>query len=300
MNFIDRLEKKFGHLGVPHLIQYVLIISIVGNVLNIMEPRLYNTFLSFDSYKIMHGQIWRLFTFLMKPSVYPGSSFVVDIIWYIVWLSLYYFVGTSLEQMWGRFRFNLYYFSGILLIWIVGFTGYMFYALSYGPAVAAGAGEIIGRMVSTDFLNQSLFLAFAALFPDVQFLVYFIIPVKAKWLGILDLLYILYQLFNAFRGGWYVVAALIIVALINCGIYSVFGRGRIVSPKAAYKRTKRRREYRRKAAPRAGDNGTIHRCAICGRTEKDAPDLEFRYCSKCEGNYEYCSDHLFTHEHVHK
>lgn len=300
MNVIDRLEKKFGHLGVSHLIQYILLISVAGNVLNLIQPQLYGAFLSFDPYKIMHGQIWRLLTFLMRPSVSMGNRFVVDLIWYIVWLSLYYFVGTSLEQMWGRFRFNLYYLSGIIFIWIVGFAGYLIYYAQFGPAAAQGIGYIVGGLVSADYLNQSLFLAFAAIFPDVQFLVYFIIPVKAKWLGLLDLVYIAYQLFSALRISYYLTAALIVVSLVNCGLYFLFGRGRSVSPRAAYKRTKRRREYRRKASAPRGGSVSIHRCAVCGRTEIDAPELEFRYCSKCEGNYEYCSEHLFTHEHVKK
>ncbi len=300
MDLINKLEKKFGHLSVPHLIQYILIISIVGNVLNIIQPQLYHTFLSFDPYKIMHGQVWRLFTFLMHPTVSMGDSFLVDLVWYIVWLSLYYFVGTSLEQMWGRFRFNLYYVSGIIFIWIVGFVGYFVYYMQFGPAGAAGIGSFIGGFISTEYLNQSLFLAFAAMFPDVQFLVYFIIPVKAKWLGLIDLVYLGYQLVMSLKIGFYLVAALIIVSLINCGIYFLFGRGHTASPRAAYKRTKRRREYKKRAAGPQGGNGAIHRCAICGRTELDSPDLEFRYCSKCEGNYEYCSEHLFTHEHVHK
>lgn len=300
MNVIDRLEKKFGHLGVSHLIQYILLISVAGNVLNLIQPQLYGAFLSFDPYKIMHGQIWRLLTFLMRPSVSMGDRFVVDLIWYIVWLSLYYFVGTSLEQMWGRFRFNLYYLSGIIFIWIVGFAGYLIYYAQFGPAAAQGIGYIVGGLVSADYLNQSLFLAFAAIFPDVQFLVYFIIPVKAKWLGLLDLVYIAYQLFSALRISYYLTAALIVVSLVNCGLYFLFGRGRSVSPRAAYKRTKRRREYRRKASAPRGGSVSIHRCAVCGRTEIDAPELEFRYCSKCEGNYEYCSEHLFTHEHVKK
>lgn len=300
MNVIDRLEKKFGHLGVSHLIQYILLISVAGNVLNLIQPQLYGAFLSFDPYKIMHGQIWRLLTFLMRPSVSMGDRFVVDLVWYIVWLSLYYFVGTSLEQMWGRFRFNLYYLSGIIFIWIVGFAGYLIYYAQFGPAAAQGIGYIVGGLVSADYLNQSLFLAFAAIFPDVQFLVYFIIPVKAKWLGLLDLVYIAYQLFSALRISYYLTAALIVVSLVNCGLYFLFGRGRNVSPRAAYKRTKRRREYRRKASAPRGVSVSIHRCAVCGRTEIDAPELEFRYCSKCEGNYEYCSEHLFTHEHVKK
>jgi hypothetical protein len=297
---INKLERRFGHMGIPGLIRYVLALSIFGNILNLIRPGIYTSFLSFDVYKILHGQIWRLVTFLMSPSLGRDSGFIVDLIWYVIWLSLYYFVGSNLEQQWGTFRFNLYYISGIVLIWIAGFITYFVYLFSMGTELGMQLGYYLGSGITSEYLNLSLFLAFAAMFPDVQFLLYFIIPVKAKWLGILDLVLLGVQLVVSLTGGDYVSAALIVAALVNFGIYFLSGRGRAGSSKAAYRQKKRRMEYRKKMSSAPNGMGTIHRCAICGRTEKDAPHLEFRYCSKCEGNYEYCSDHLFTHQHVHQ
>lgn len=298
MNIIDKMERRFGHLAIPGLIRYILGISILGNILNVLLPGAYY-YLNFDAYKILHGQVWRLVTFLMAPSVARDNSFFIDLVWFLIWMSLYYYVGTNLENMWGAFRFNLYYFTGIFLIWVVGFAGYFVYASQYGAEFGDQLGTLLGLGIRTDALNLSLFLAFAAMFPDIQFLLYFIIPVKAKWLGILDLIYLGYQFFDAVMNRNYMGAALIVASIANFAIYFFFGRGGVANPKVIYKRNKRRQEYRKKAG-RGSGTGPIHRCAVCGRTELDAPNLEFRYCSKCEGNYEYCSDHLFTHTHVHR
>lgn len=308
MNFIDKLERRFGGRGIQRLIVYVLGISVFGNLLNLVNSSIYPMFLSFDVYKILHGQVWRLVTFLMAPSVSRDSGLLVDLIWYAIWLSLYYFIGMNLENMWGSFRFTLYYLFGIVVIWIVAFAGYFIDVVQMGGAYAQLIGYNLGSIVSVDYLNTSLFLAFASMFPDIQFLLYFIIPVKAKWLGILDAVFMGYQMVRAFYAGvqgyfgGFFMAALIAGAFVTFGLFYLVGRGGNGGPAAAYHRRKKKKVYRQRAAAGSGNGsgGPIHRCAICGRTEQDAPELEFRYCSKCEGNYEYCSDHLFTHVHVHK
>lgn len=154
-----------------------------------------------------------------------------------------------------------------------------------------------------------MFFAFAALNPDMQFLLYFVIPIKVKWLALLDAAYMLYQVVQSFYygiiyfragqstgGGAYISMGIaIIVAMANFLIFFFSTRNyRRVSPKDIH----RRRSFKKKAsAPKAGPR---HRCAVCGRTELDDENLDFRFCSKCDGNYEYCSDHLFTHQHVKK
>lgn len=296
MNIIDKLEKKYGHLGIPNLIRYILLISIAGNVLNLVLPNLYQQVLSFNVYAILHGQVWRLVTFLMAPSVSQGTGIFTDLIWYLIWLSLYYYVGNALEQAWGTFRFNLYYISGVVIIWMVSFASYFLWFSSMGEGNLVGT--YMGMLVNTDSLNLSLFLAFAAMFPDMQFLVYFIIPVKAKWLGILDLIYMGYLLAESVMAGNYLAAGLIAGAILDFAVFYFFGRGTGRSPAFAYRQKKRRSGYKKKIEYPRDASGAMHRCAICQRTEILAPELDFRYCSKCEGDYEYCSDHLFTHEHV--
>ena len=149
--------------------------------------------------------------------------------------------------------------------------------------------------VTLDYLNESLFLAFALMFPDAQFLIYFVIPVQAKWLSIVYFLLSIYQLVMSVLGGQYYITALIVGSLLNLAAFFLCAKGK-PGARVAYQQRKRRVQYKKKMQQAVGD--TIHRCAICGKTEKDAPGLDFRYCSKCAGSYEYCSEHLFTHEHV--
>ena len=158
-----------------------------------------------------------------------------------------------------------------------------------------------------------MFFAFALMNPDMEFLLYAVLPIKVKWLALLDAVYMVYQIINSlylgFRtlaqgtstiytttaGAYFSIAIAIIVAMANFLIYFFATRQ---SPRARMHQKKRKRSFERQTNQYA--NGARHRCAVCGRTELDDDSLDFRYCSKCDGNYEYCSDHLFTHQHVKK
>ena len=154
---------------------------------------------------------------------------------------------------------------------------------------------------STYYVNMSIFLAFAATFPDVQVLLMLFIPVKVKWLGII---YAVILLLEFFRSPYYARVA-IAASLLNFVIFYFQSRRWQFSPKQAARRAafqkaaggaaRMRGGMRGGAAPQGGP--VLHRCAACGRTPQDDPNLEFRYCSKCNGSYEYCQDHLFTHVH---
>lgn len=297
MNFIDKLERRFGRFGIPNLMRYVIGVNILGLIINLVNPDIYYRYLSLDVYQILHGQIWRLVTFVLYPVSFSDSqNYIMALFWFAIWALVYYNIGTALERIWGTFRFTLFYLGGVIFIIIVTF---LFVVVGMNTGVPLNyLSAAIKRGVTLEYLNQSLFLAFAIMFPDMEFLLYFIIPVKAKWLAILYFLLNIYQLVNCFMGGYYFTMALIAGSLVNLAIFLAFAKGK-PGVQGAYRQKKRKVQYKRKVQE-ASSSGTIHRCAICGRTEKDAPGLEFRYCSKCEGNYEYCSDHLFTHEHVHK
>ena len=140
---------------------------------------------------------------------------------------------------------------------------------------------------------MSIFLACASIMPDYQLLLYGIIPIKMKWLAVLDVVLLAV---DAVQGGL-IIRIVIIASLLNFIIFFFCNRNlRGHSPKQAARRKKFQKQISRSKNQYAG--GAKHRCAVCGRTELDDPTLEFRYCSKCNGNYEYCQDHLFTHEHV--
>ena len=159
--------------------------------------------------------------------------------------------------------------------------------------------SIGGSIFSTYYISMSVFLAYALSYPDMQVLLWFIIPIKMKWMAIVYGAIILYDVFTYFRNGLWFVAVPIIASLLNFIIFFLSTRNlQHYNPKEV----KRRREFKKAVAgsrvnPQTG-GVTKHKCAICGRTELDHPELEFRFCSRCNGNYEYCQDHLFTHTHV--
>lgn len=296
MNFIDRWERsKFGRFGIPNLMKYIIALNGVGLLLSFINPGFYYQYLSLDMYAIFHGQVWRLFTFLLCPSSFSDGNEFINLFWFIIWAQVYYMIGSNLERLWGTFRFTLFYVSGVLWIIIVTLIFYLF-MMTGNPSMDYSFGFLTGASVSFIYLNQTLFLIFALLFPNIQFLVYFVIPVKAKWMAVLYMVLTGYSLFDALRSWDYYEVALIVVSLINLALFLLIARV-TASPRQVLRQKKRQVEFQYKAQPK--NSGVRHRCVICGRTEMDAPDLEFRYCSKCEGNFEYCSDHLFTHEHVH-
>ena len=236
---------------------------------------------------LVHGQVWRLVTWILIP---PDSS---NLFFVLLMLYFYYSLGTSLERTWGTYRYNVYIFSGMLFTIIGSFLmmGYCYLVrpadmVAYGPSVFFSA---VSPLFSTYYVNMSIFLAFAATFPEVQVLLMFIIPIKVKVLGII---YGVMLIANFIQGSAYSRFAMA-ASLFNFVVFWITSKNHIhMSPK----QVKRRQEYRREVKRNTGV--TKHKCAICGRTELDSPDLEFRFCSKCNGNYEYCQEHLFTHQHV--
>lgn len=284
MNWLDKLERKFGRYAIHNLMYYIIILYVVGLVVQLFAPSFYYQYLSLDVNAILHGQIWRVVTFIIQP---PQSSYI----FMIFALYLYYMLGRELERTWGAFRFNLYFFAGMLFHVIAAFAAYFITGVSFP--------------LGTWYLNMSLFLAFAAIYPDMQFYLFFMIPVKAKWLGWLDGLYFLYTIAQAFLpaygGGIFgvIYQSNAIAAAVSILNFVIFFLGARNMQRFSPKQQRRKRQFQQKIRPEnhcAG--GARHRCAVCGRTELDDPTLEFRYCSKCNGNYEYCQDHLFTHIHV--
>ncbi len=297
MSVLDRMERsRFGRFGIPNLMKYVIGVNIAGAILGIVNLDFYYRYLSLNVEAILHGQVWRLITFVLCPSEQIGGNSVISLLWFAIWVFVYYSIGSNLEKMWGTFRFNLFYFGGLLWVIVMTFVFYFLLRQGWMPDFMSAYMDYLRAANVMEYLNQTMFIAFAFTFPNAQFLLYFVIPVKAKWFSILYLLMDGYVFISCLRVGYYYSAATILVLLLNFLLFFLLGRGGL-SPKQAFQQKKRKVEYKRKAAPK--HTGPRHRCVICGRTEFDAPELEFRFCSKCEGNYEYCSEHLFTHEHVH-
>ena len=296
MNFIDRLEKRYPNFGVSNLMIYVIAISGLGMLISMVNPYIYYQYLSLDFYQIFHhGQVWRLITFLLCPSA--GGSGSSGLFWFVIMAWVYYSIGSNLERIWGRFRFTLFYLSGIVMILIVTLAAYLIMGIVY-PAQEVGIW--LGMQVTLEYVTESLFLAFALVFPDVQFLLFFIIPVKAKWMALLSVVMYLYDLMQVVNSvGWmpygFAMLIMIVFSLINFILYFLGTRDlQRINPKEVH----RRRDFQKKMGEREQSGRPLHKCTVCGRTDKDFPDLEFRYCSKCDGAYEYCSEHLYTHKHI--
>ena len=274
-NWLDKMERRFGRYAIRNLTMYLLAGYAIGYLLSFTMPQLL-TYFTLEPALILKGQVWRLLSWVIIP---PNDN----IIFVIFMMLLYYSLGNTLESYWGAFRYNVYIFSGILFT-VIG-------AFIVNGLIGGITG--FGSLYSTYYINMSIFLACASIMPDYQLLLYGIIPIKMKWLAVLDVVLLAV---DAVQGGL-IIRIVIIASLLNFIIFFFCNRNlRGHSPKQAVRRKKFQKQISRPQNQYAG--GAKHRCAVCGRTELDNPTLEFRYCSKCNGNYEYCQDHLFTHEHV--
>lgn len=283
MNFLNKMERKIGKYAIPNLMIYLIAAYCIGFVIYTVNPN-FMLMLTLSPYHILHGQVWRLITWILMPTDTRVFSLLIMAL-------LYYQLGSALERSWGTFRFNVYIFGGMLFTVIGAFILYGIYA-----AAGTGSLETISLISSltftTNYINLTIFLAFAVMYPEMQILLFFIIPVKMKWMAVVYAVLIAINLILTSWGG----RIAIIMSILNFLIFFLSTRNyRRVSPKEMHRKQVFKAQMRE---PRRGSMVTKHKCAVCGRTELDDPNLEFRFCSKCDGNYEYCQDHLFTHQHI--
>ena len=271
---IDRFCFNHPRFGIPNLILYL----IGGNVLvYLLDYVSYSRvavsdLLAFDRDLILHGQVWRMFTFLFTS--WGQGLFFFLLAMYFLW-----FIGTTLEREWGAGKFTLYYLLGWALSLLSGMiTGY----------------------ASSSYLDMTLFLAFATLFPDVQFLLFFIIPIKAKWLAWADGALLALGLIRSLIAFQWGAAVAVVIAVLNYLIFfwpELSYQIRRLRGQAGYSRKSNVIQFKKAARDFQRQNYT-HKCAVCGRTDTEYPDLEFRYCSKCAGYHCYCADHINNHQHI--
>lgn len=286
-NFSSKMERKLGKYAVKNITLYLIICYAFGYVIQLVNPD-FISFMTLEPAYILRGQIWRIFTWLVIP---PSES---NLFFVLIMLYFYYSIGRSLEQVWGTYRLNVYLISGMIYTILGSF-------LLYGIMRGLGAPDMttFGMAFSTTYINLSIFLAYAATFPDMHVLLFFLLPVKVKVLGIIYVIILIYECISiAMNYGlligmvyWVVIGA----SLLNFIIFFFTSRGRIqLNPR----QVKQRMEYRSQVKQAEATKIAKHKCAVCGRTSETNPELEFRFCSKCQGNFEYCNDHIFTHEHV--
>lgn len=279
---IDKFCREHPRFGIPNLMMYIAVANLAIYLLDTFSLGVsLSSMLTFDRYSILHGQIWRLLTFVLLPQsgdflFFRGSG----IFFVVISAYFYYWIGSLLEREWGTTRFSVFYLGGVILNIVYGLiTGY----------------------ASMHYVNLSMFFAFAVLFPDMQVLLFYILPIKVKWLAWIDAALFAWDVLSSLLALNIVGALLPLVAILNFLIFfwSDF--------KEALGYRKRRYQHRhsqqtinfKKAAGKAyQEKGYIHKCAVCGKTDTDFPDMVFRYCSKCNGYYCYCEEHINNHEHI--
>ena len=280
MDRIDAFCRRHPRFGIPRLMMYV----VIGNVLVWLFTQMDTTgmlsyYLYFDPGAFLHGQVWRLVTFPLIPTT-------SGILWLAISLYFYYFIGTSLEREWDTAHFTIYYFCGIVV------------SVVYSLLVYAITGGRVSVYCDASYINLSMFFAFATLWPDQQVLLFFIIPIRMKWLAIVDAVFFGWSVLRYLLAGYPAYALLPIVAVGN---YLLFCGDRLFCRLPFRPRRKKGRviSYREAAtAYKAQAKGPYsRRCEVCGRTNESDPGLEFRYCSRCEGFHCFCADHIQNHTH---
>ena len=289
MSLFEKLERKISKYAIHNLMYYIVICQVVGLVIQILSPRLLS-YLTLDMYSIIrYKQIWRLVTFIIVPGM-STSIEGIGLLFTAVTLYFMYYFGKNLEGVWGAARFNLFYLSGIILNILAAL---IIYVVPGTEKVARFYSQLFA-LFGLNYINMSLIMVCCFVFSETVVLFQFIIPIKMKYLGIFYALELVVEMVQMIRGGLLPGGVAIFVALLNFAIFFFATRKRShFSAKQVRRKIKYKEQMRN-----ANTSGPRHRCYICGRTELDDPNLDFRYCSRCEGNYEYCSEHLFTHEHV--
>lgn len=296
MNWMDKLERKIGRYAIPRIYRYFVAAIIIGYLMLLagrISPifSLLLSWFQFSPYDILHGQIWRLVTWIFIPSNGLDVFAIIFLLCVLMW-------GSSIEMMLGTFRTNVFLIGGVLLSDI---GGLLIYAISY-----AVLGKGIPVQLTTYYLMITMLMALAICMPEGEVRLWFVLPIKMKWMLVIELVYLFYEVYLIFANVkaqlgnatalmvTITYASQIVLALLNMALFFFFAKRHV-----SHKQKKRQKEFKQQFGnPRPGSGITKHKCAICGRTELDDPSLTFRYCSKCVGNKEYCQEHLFTHTHI--
>ncbi|MBV9618514.1 MAG: hypothetical protein JO201_04810 [Verrucomicrobia bacterium] len=259
MSLLDRIERRFGFLGIPGLLRYVAAFSALVFIFYKFQPH-YLSLIDLDPGAVRHGEVWRLVTYIFIPQLnslipapdwFNAAFYVLFLIW----------VGDRLEQAWGSLRLNLFFLVGMI-----------------GTTIAA---FFFGTQFSNVMLVSSIFFAFARFYPDVVIYFAYILPLKVKWMAWGYAAILLFQ----FLFGTMQFRSAVLAALAN---YLIFF-GRDLFDEARHRREVSTRRQRFETEARQASSEPLHHCKTCGATESSDPDLEFRVARDGE---EYCMKHL--------
>ncbi len=311
---INRFFFNNRDRGVRNLMLYVSIGNVIVFLLTLLktENPFFYELLCFNGGKILSGQVWRLFSFPLCYLTELSSPFLG-----LISLFFYYWCGTILDQYWGSLRTNAYYLCGVVLTDLAALLVILAARLELGEFGAILSGQ---AFVSASYLNMSLLLAVATLLPDQLVRIWFVIPVKMKWLAWLDVGLTLYGMVNTvlklLRIGLpfvspYLFLLIPLVALANYLLFFGKQAANVLPDFIRYHPTHKSWKRQVKQANVYADAGlgrhggrtqgasqARFRCTVCGRTELTNPGLEFRYCSRCAGYRCYCEDHIHNHVHI--
>lgn len=270
---IDKFCSRHPRFGIPNLAMYIAIGQVAVGILSLLPAlRMLPLLLTFSRAAILQGEVWRLVSFILIPSG-VGNPFYTLLGCYVV-----FWTGQMLEREWGTAKFSLFYLCGVVLS-ILG-------------------GLLLGG-TSIYYIHLSFFLVIATMYSEMQVLFMFVLPVKMKWLAILDVALIL---LDALEGGpivlLFALPSFVNYFIFTWSFWSVklgFARRRADPQVINFKRAQKQAQ---KKAQETG--GYLHKCAVCGITDQDDPNMEFRYCSKCDGYYCYCANHINNHIHIHQ
>jgi hypothetical protein len=259
MKILDNLQRRFGRFAVPHVTEGLIVCQVLTYLLCENRPAFLES-IRLAPQRVLAGEVWRLFTFVCETP--PMNLLFAVFFWY-----MFYLMGKTLEETWGAFRYNVYLLVGWLATVAVSFLQ---------PEAAASIG----------FLQGSVFLAFAYLYPDFQLLLFFILPLKVKWLALLQWLGYFYLLIV----GTSITQLLVLASVCNFALF--FWHDILLRIKAGRRRMAHQAERIQTA------NTPRHTCTVCGITNLSDPNMSFRYCSKCLGTPCYCAEHIQNHQHV--
>ena len=267
---IDRFCAKHPRFGIANLAMYIAIGQVIVGVLSLLRPlRGLAGLLVFSRVNILHGEVWRLLSFIFVPT--SINPFYLLLGCYVT-----YWTGQMLEREWGTTKFTVFYLGGVVL---------------------SIAGGLILGVADIYYIHLSFFLVIATMYSEMQVLFMFVLPIKMKWLALLDVALILLE---GLENGPFVIL-LAVPSFVNYFIFTWpfwsmklgFARRRADPQVINFKRAQRQAQKKAKET-----GGYMHKCAVCGLTDQDAPDMEFRYCSKCDGYYCYCANHINNHIHI--
>lgn len=272
---IDRFCAKHPRFGLNNLMLYLVIAQAAVFVLDMIFSGIPSMILMFSRSAILHGQVWRLVTF----AIVPNSSNPFNL---LLSCYFYYWIGQLLERSWGTAKFNLFYLCGVVL--------------------SALSGMILGN-ASIYYVNLSIFLIIATLYGEMQVLLFFVVPIKMKWLALVDVVLILVDVFGWASKGVWAYALIPLASFVNYFIFTwpfwsyKLGIAKRKADPQVINFKKAQRQVQKQAHTTGGYR---HKCAVCGITDQDDPTMEFRYCSKCDGYYCYCMNHINNHVHIHE